>query len=108
MSHVLTTNPATGRELASYTAMTDTDIDAALNRSEKAQRHWAERTLDQRAEVISTAAQLLRSEAEELSLLMTREMGKPLQGVTRGDRQMRHRARLLRRECATPARRYPL
>ncbi|CAN5463656.1 NAD-dependent succinate-semialdehyde dehydrogenase [soil metagenome] len=78
MTQVLTINPATGGELASYTAMTDADIDAAVNRSEKAQRQWASRTLEQRAEVMRTAAQLLRGETDKLSLLMTREMGKPL------------------------------
>ncbi len=78
MPHVVTTNPATGREIASYAAMTDDDIDAAVKQTEKAQEQWAMTPIERRADVIRAAAQLLRDECEELSLLMTREMGKPL------------------------------
>lgn len=78
MVNIETTNPATEQPLASYSAMTDSQIDAAVNRAELAYREWATWTIDRRATVIAAAAQLLRQEIEELALLITREMGKPL------------------------------
>lgn len=78
MVNVETTNPATEQPLAGYAAMTDAQIDAAVSRAERAYREWATWTIDRRATVIAAAAQLLRREIEELALLITREMGKPL------------------------------
>ncbi|BBZ36914.1 NAD-dependent succinate-semialdehyde dehydrogenase [Mycolicibacterium confluentis] len=78
MANVETTNPATEQQLASYTAMTDAQIDAAVDRAERAHREWATWTFEQRGTVIAAAAELLRREIEELALLITREMGKPV------------------------------
>ncbi|SDC06567.1 succinate-semialdehyde dehydrogenase / glutarate-semialdehyde dehydrogenase [Mycolicibacterium neoaurum] len=78
MSHVQTTNPATEQPLATYAAMTDADIDAAVDRAQRAYREWGSWTVGRRGAVISAAAQLLRQEIEELALLITQEMGKPL------------------------------
>jgi len=78
MANIETTNPATEQHLASYAAMTETQIDAALDRAERAHREWATWTTERRGSVISAAAQLLRDKIDELALLITREMGKPL------------------------------
>ena len=78
MPHVHTTNPATEEQLATYAAMTETEIDAAVDRAERAYREWRSWTVERRGRVISAAAQLLRDEIDELALLITREMGKPL------------------------------
>ena len=78
MTAVTTVNPATGERLDEYPAFTDADVDAALDRAAEAQQEWAARPIDDRAAVLRRVAELLREEADELALLITREMGKPL------------------------------
>jgi succinate-semialdehyde dehydrogenase/glutarate-semialdehyde dehydrogenase len=78
MSTVVTLNPATGRRLAEYPAFSDADVDAALDRAADAQTGWAARPFQERAAVLRRAAEVLRAEVEELALLVTREMGKPV------------------------------
>ena len=75
---IVTVNPATGAELARYPVMTGEQIDAALDAAAAAQRGWAGVDFKERAEVLRAAAALLRERVEELALLVTREMGKPL------------------------------
>ncbi|WP_029113122.1 NAD-dependent succinate-semialdehyde dehydrogenase [Mycobacterium sp. URHB0044] len=77
-SPIVTINPATGVQLASYAAMTPAQIEAALNTADLAQQAWAEEDFKVRGEVLRTAAGLLRDRDAELALLITREMGKPL------------------------------
>ena len=78
MSAVVTVDPATGRRLAEYPAISDADVDAALARAAATQAGWAALPVTGRAAVLHRAAVLLREGAEELALLVTREMGKPL------------------------------
>ena len=78
MSAVVTFNPATGERLAEYPALTDADVDAALDRAAAAQAGWAELSFADRSAVLRRAAEVLRSRVEQLALLVTREMGKPL------------------------------
>lgn len=75
---VITVNPATGAKLASYPAMTATQIDAALDAASMAQMAWAKEGLTARGAVLRAAAGLLRERDRDLALLVTREMGKPL------------------------------
>ncbi len=78
MSAVVTVDPATGRRLAEYPAFSDADVDAALDRAAATQAGWAALPVTGRATVLRRAAVLLREGSEELALLVTREMGKPL------------------------------
>ena len=78
MSAVVTVNPATGERLAEYPAFSDAEVDAALDRAAAAQAGWAALPYAERAAVLRRAAEVLRAEAEDLALLVTREMGKPL------------------------------
>jgi succinate-semialdehyde dehydrogenase / glutarate-semialdehyde dehydrogenase len=78
MSALVTVNPATGGPLAEYATFTDTEVDAALSRAAEAQQEWAACTLGERADVLHRVAGLLRAEIDDLALLVTREMGKPL------------------------------
>jgi succinate-semialdehyde dehydrogenase / glutarate-semialdehyde dehydrogenase len=75
---IVTVNPATGRQLASYPAMTPEQIGAVLDTAAAAQARWAAEDFKVRGEVLRAAATQLRAGAEELALLVTREMGKPL------------------------------
>ncbi|MET0763284.1 MAG: NAD-dependent succinate-semialdehyde dehydrogenase [Blastococcus sp.] len=78
MSTVTTVNPATGKPLAEYPALSDADVDAALDRAAAAQTGWAALPCPERAAVLRRAAEGLRAGIDELALLVTREMGKPL------------------------------
>jgi succinate-semialdehyde dehydrogenase / glutarate-semialdehyde dehydrogenase len=78
MSAVVTSNPATGETLAEYPAFSDADVDAALDRAAAAQTGWAALPYAERAAVLRRAAEGLRSDVDELALLVTREMGKPI------------------------------
>ncbi|WP_448618375.1 NAD-dependent succinate-semialdehyde dehydrogenase [Geodermatophilus sp. URMC 65] len=78
MSAVVTVDPATGERLDEYPAFSDADVDAALDRASAAQTGWAALPFAERAAVLRRAAGVLRADAEELALLVTREMGKPL------------------------------
>ncbi|TFV63167.1 NAD-dependent succinate-semialdehyde dehydrogenase [Geodermatophilus sp. DF01-2] len=78
MSTVVTLNPATGEQLAEYPAFSDAEVDAALDRAAAAQNGWAALPFPGRAAVLRRAAEVLRAGTEELALLATREMGKPV------------------------------
>jgi succinate-semialdehyde dehydrogenase/glutarate-semialdehyde dehydrogenase len=78
MSAVVTLNPATGERIAEYPAFSDTDVDTALNRAAEAQTGWAALPFADRATVLRRTAAVLREQVEDLALLVTREMGKPL------------------------------
>jgi succinate-semialdehyde dehydrogenase/glutarate-semialdehyde dehydrogenase len=78
MSTLTTVNPATGEALAEYDVLTDAQIAAALDAAAAAQTDWAARPYAARADVLRRAAARLRAEVEDLALLVTREMGKPL------------------------------
>ncbi|WP_304105937.1 NAD-dependent succinate-semialdehyde dehydrogenase [Mycolicibacterium bacteremicum] len=75
---ITTINPATGSELDTYPAMSEAEIDAILGVAAEAQIHWKRENFAHRAGIIRTAAKLLRDRVEELALLVTREMGKPI------------------------------
>ena len=78
MSALVTANPATGEPLAEYAVFTDAEVDAALASADEAQHDWAARPIAERAVVLRRVAAILRDEIDDLALLVTREMGKPL------------------------------
>ena len=78
MSALVTSNPATGEPLAEYAVFTDAEVDAALAGADEAQHQWAARPIAERAVVLRRVAEILRDEVDDLALLITREMGKPL------------------------------
>ena len=78
MSAVVTINPATVERLAEYPGFSDADVDSALARADVAQRAWAALPTGERAVVLRRVAAILRDEIDDLALLVTREMGKPL------------------------------
>jgi succinate-semialdehyde dehydrogenase/glutarate-semialdehyde dehydrogenase len=78
MSALITYNPATGEPLAEYGTFDDAGIEAALRGADEAQRAWAALPIRDRAAVLRRVAAILREEIDDLALLITREMGKPL------------------------------
>src|SRR6202162_3033929 len=69
-------NPATGEVLKTFTEHTDQEMMDALATADKAFFSWATRPIEERAKIISRAAQLLRERKSELAKLATVEMGK--------------------------------
>lgn len=80
-------NPAYKNEVvATFPRSTSKDVDAAVDSARRAYRSWRLVSAPARAEFIQRVGELLREHKEELALLLTREMGKPLTEA-RGDIQ---------------------
>jgi succinate-semialdehyde dehydrogenase/glutarate-semialdehyde dehydrogenase len=77
-------NPCTGEPIEQYDEHTDAQIEQALAAAQRTALGWAETGLGERTGLLSELAVRLRTEADELAALMTREMGK-LQAEARGE-----------------------
>jgi succinate-semialdehyde dehydrogenase/glutarate-semialdehyde dehydrogenase len=75
---VVTRDPATGEDLATYPAHDDAQIETLLARAEAAAHAWGRRPLDDRLAVVSVLAAVLRTHGDEYARLITAEMGKVL------------------------------
>lgn len=71
-------NPANGELIAEYEPHTDTEIEAAIIAADKAFRAGRSESCSHRALLLAKAADVLDTRCEELSRLMTAEMGKPI------------------------------
>lgn len=72
-------NPATGATLTTVADATPTDGRRALDAAVAAQRAWRHTPPRRRSEILRAAYELLHARVEDLALLMTLEMGKPLE-----------------------------
>ncbi|PWR07029.1 NADP-dependent succinic semialdehyde dehydrogenase [Micromonospora acroterricola] len=73
---IATTNPATGQVLKTYEAMSTEQLDAAIERADLAYQQLRGTTVDQRAQWMNAAADLLEADRDEIARIMTTEMGK--------------------------------
>ena len=71
-------NPATGETVGTYPYLSDTEIEAALERASRANLTWGAMMCAERAVPMRAAANLLRAEKATLSRTITQEMGKPI------------------------------
>ena len=71
-------NPATGQTIATLADGGADDATAAISAAGRAQESWAAVPARERAEILRRAYELLVYRADEIALLMTTEMGKPL------------------------------
>ncbi|WCB91737.1 Succinate-semialdehyde dehydrogenase [Baekduia alba] len=71
-------NPATGAPLCEVAAADVSDAIAALDAAADAQASWAATAPRVRGEILRRAYELIVARADELAVLMTMEMGKPL------------------------------
>ncbi|CAM03038.1 succinate-semialdehyde dehydrogenase/glutarate-semialdehyde dehydrogenase [Saccharopolyspora erythraea NRRL 2338] len=71
-------DPSTGRALCSVADASPDDGLAALAAAHEAQHEWAKHPPRERGEILRRAYELIMQRHEDLSLLMTLEMGKPL------------------------------
>ncbi len=71
-------NPATGEVVGEVPVATAAEIEAVVVRARAAQPAWGALGLEKRAERVAELGAKLVSRADELGLLLTQEMGKPL------------------------------
>ncbi len=73
-----TINPATGKEIQSYSYIDNEDINAKIEACHEAFLNWRKKSHEARGEVLEAIGAKLRDRKEELAQLMTQEMGKLL------------------------------
>ncbi|RII41263.1 aldehyde dehydrogenase family protein [Galactobacter valiniphilus] len=73
-------DPATGELVGFVPAVTEADVDAAVETARAAQKSWAALPLAERQAYMLKAADAIEERAEELAVLLSREQGKPLNG----------------------------
>jgi succinate-semialdehyde dehydrogenase/glutarate-semialdehyde dehydrogenase len=71
-------NPATGQVRKTFDLLTAEEAEDIVNSAHKAFLQWRDTPIEQRAEIIHKIGQKLRDNKEELSKMMTEQMGKPL------------------------------
>src|SRR5581483_8613438 len=71
-------DPATGEVIAEIANATPSDGKAALDAAVAAQPDWAAYPPRERGEILRRAYELLHQRIDDLALLMTLEMGKPV------------------------------
>lgn len=71
-------NPATEETLASFPVHDREHVSRALEKSERAYRHWRNESFTARARLMKQAALYLRRNKARLAGIMTSEMGKPI------------------------------
>lgn len=78
MATSTTVNPTTGEQLREYALQDAEAARAVVRRAHEAFRAWSGRSAEDRAKVVRRIGELLRERSDDLSALMTREMGKPI------------------------------
>src|ERR1700722_11096950 len=71
-------DPTTEQPLGEYAEQSGDQVITLLRQADTAFHQWRQTPLLERARFMHRAAQVLRDRSAELSLLMTREMGKPI------------------------------
>lgn len=76
--HLAVTDPATGAHLADVADLTPTEAERAILAAQAAGAAWAARTAKDRSDLIRRWADLMMAAQDDLALILTSEMGKPL------------------------------
>ncbi|MGO1491129.1 MAG: aldehyde dehydrogenase family protein, partial [Psychrobacter sp.] len=71
-------NPFNGALIGTVPSLTTDDVNDAVAASHKAQIAWAEKTAQERADLLLKWAELIDANKEDLAIIMTAEQGKPL------------------------------
>lgn len=71
-----TVDPYTGRSIAEYPYLVAEQVDAIVERAADAFEEWKDLPVQERAQVLHRAAELMRERADDLAAVVTREMGK--------------------------------
>lgn len=75
---IKTINPANGESIKEYEQLTEAEINDAIEKCHEAFTKWKTTSHEERAEHLKAIAKALQDHSDELSELMTREMGKLL------------------------------
>ncbi|HVT02087.1 MAG TPA: NAD-dependent succinate-semialdehyde dehydrogenase [Thermoanaerobaculia bacterium] len=75
---IATVNPATGKLLEQFEAMTPDEVQAAISRAAETFLSYREVSFGRRAAMLVKAAAILEGRQNELGTLITTEMGKPI------------------------------
>src|SRR5262245_58911690 len=78
---IATINPASGEVLRTFEPLSDTQIDAKLQRAAETFRSYRHTSFADRARKMQRAAEILEADKENFGRLMTLEMGKPLKAA---------------------------
>ena len=78
MSTYQVVNPATGEVEQEFDTATDAQVGDVVERSHAAYSTWSSTTKDERTKVLLRVAEIYEERADELALIIAREMGKPL------------------------------
>lgn len=74
-------NPANGETLKTFEALTQSEMEAKLQRASEVFKTYRQTSFSDRQKWMHRAAEILETEKNELALLMTTEMGKPIIGA---------------------------
>ncbi len=77
---LISINPASGERIAIYDKMTVNHAKETIEKAHAAFQSWKSKSIDDRAQLMMAAADLLEKKKEEFATLMMNEMGKVLSG----------------------------
>src|SRR5437773_6210610 len=83
-------NPATGELVDRVASATQEDVDRAIDAAETSFKKWSSVPPPKRAEILFTAAHILKEREKELARLLTKEQGKPLREAVLEIRRFAH------------------
>jgi acyl-CoA reductase-like NAD-dependent aldehyde dehydrogenase len=83
-STVIVHDPSDGSLVGELDLATRAEVDAAAGSAAKSAREWARTAPAERAAAVRACAERLDAASEELALLTTREMGKPIDDARGG------------------------
>ena len=75
---ISTINPATGEEVESFEPLSDEQVEEKLQKATETYSEYRKTSFEERAQMLTRAAEILEEEAEDLGRIITEEMGKPL------------------------------
>lgn len=78
MADYVSTNPVTAEVTATFPEISDQDVETMVAQSTTAQKDWAATEPAERARLLRAVAQQYRDRSEELAMIITTEMGKPM------------------------------
>src|SRR5205807_9719342 len=78
---IATVNPATGEVVKTFTALSDAEVEAKVQRAAETFLSYRKVPFADRARLMTKAAEILEKEKEVFGRLMTLEMGKPLRAA---------------------------
>ncbi|MGF1470988.1 MAG: NAD-dependent succinate-semialdehyde dehydrogenase [Rubrobacteraceae bacterium] len=78
---ISTVNPATGEEVESFEPLSEEQVEEKLQRAADTFDAYRKTSFEERAQMLTRAAEILEEEAEEFGRIITEEMGKPLAGA---------------------------